>query len=694
MAFYIKPPGGIEKLQSLTVFGRKRLTFLKQILGCECSAAFRRLLDCADTADDSECLIEGTSKDRVSHFLLRLACCQDSEMTSFFVRAETDLFCYRFASMNSTELVRLFKSTYQFLFRLSQCQARNGKLSEGQGGESKCRRTCRNLLQILQGMISDGLAWTDVANRYLDGSGSEVIRVPFQYALSLVASRSVVMERGVALVPPADILKVLASFFEELVSLGMVDARLVVNDIGSGDERMADLLRELRQLYYSGSRLTEIDWTFEGGSVALDDIDELTVCFPPCMQHLHLMLRKKHRLRHFSRLQYTLFLKEVGLPVSEAVRFWQKEYSQPSCNYGDSRGCTHDWKRDGKRYVYSIRHLYGLEGSRINYKAHSCRAIQERSLGHGEEGGCPFSHFDDVHLGNIMSQAGIRSEDDKIRIIGLAQQGRRQAACKAFFRKSVAAGLAHHVESTAQDRDGTNDSRGKVAAEKDVEDVGFEPCNRKKARLDSDGYVAFASDEVGASNANTESSTAGTFETVDGQRSQSLDTVQRHAEDKSFPSSTTKMILSKEQLLMHHGSGFKTVIQSPGNFHSDAQSGCSQTGESPNPDTAKEHHCISPWLQEMEDNSRTAGRSTRDTKSELRKRFRGGPLSSVRRESETSSEHQTASSKAALRSHRDSPDDDVPVSSPIAVLRDVEIHKPIDYYSSYMQLLSSLQQLD
>ena len=71
MAFYIKPPSGTENLQNLAVFGKKRLTFLKQVLRCDSITDFRGLLECADTADDSECLIEGTTKDRVSHFLLR-----------------------------------------------------------------------------------------------------------------------------------------------------------------------------------------------------------------------------------------------------------------------------------------------------------------------------------------------------------------------------------------------------------------------------------------------------------------------------------------------------------------------------------------------------------------------------------------------------------------------------------------------
>ena len=71
MAFYIKPPSGSSRYEQLSVFGRKRLQFLHQVLECEDPNAFQDLLQQSETAEDSECLIEGTKKDRTSHFFLR-----------------------------------------------------------------------------------------------------------------------------------------------------------------------------------------------------------------------------------------------------------------------------------------------------------------------------------------------------------------------------------------------------------------------------------------------------------------------------------------------------------------------------------------------------------------------------------------------------------------------------------------------
>jgi len=73
------------------------------------------------------------------------------------------------------------------------------------------------------------------------------------------------------------------------------------------------------------------------------------------------------------QIQYTLFLKEVGMSVYDASVFWRSEYTQAS---GPGTCCQHDWARDEKRYTYSIRHLYGLEGARVNYRGHSCQTLQ------------------------------------------------------------------------------------------------------------------------------------------------------------------------------------------------------------------------------------------------------------------------------------------------------------------------------
>ena len=50
--------------------------------------------------------------------------------------------------------------------------------------------------------------------------------------------------------------------------------------------------------------------------------------FPPCMRHLHESLRRDHHLKHFARLQYGLFLKNIGLTLEQALAFWRAEFTK------------------------------------------------------------------------------------------------------------------------------------------------------------------------------------------------------------------------------------------------------------------------------------------------------------------------------------------------------------------------------
>lgn len=46
------------------------------------------------------------------------------------------------------------------------------------------------------------------------------------------------------------------------------------------------------------------------------------------MRHLHESLRRDHHLKHFARLQYGLFLKNIGLTLEQALAFWRAEFTK------------------------------------------------------------------------------------------------------------------------------------------------------------------------------------------------------------------------------------------------------------------------------------------------------------------------------------------------------------------------------
>lgn len=44
---------------------------------------------------------------------------------------------------------------------------------------------------------------------------------------------------------------------------------------------------------------------------------------PLCMRQLHTALNREHKLKHWGRLQYGLFLKGAGMSADDAMAFWQ-----------------------------------------------------------------------------------------------------------------------------------------------------------------------------------------------------------------------------------------------------------------------------------------------------------------------------------------------------------------------------------
>lgn len=76
------------------------------------------------------------------------------------------------------------------------------------------------------------------------------------------------------------------------------------------------------------------------------------------------------------QVAFLLFLKDLGLPVNEAIVFWRNEYSQPIPVHDSYHGCRHSWQKEENRFLYSIQHLYGIRGSRQKYSSHLCKYIQ------------------------------------------------------------------------------------------------------------------------------------------------------------------------------------------------------------------------------------------------------------------------------------------------------------------------------
>ncbi|XP_067003447.2 DNA primase large subunit isoform X2 [Anabrus simplex] len=251
------------------------------------------------------------------------------------------------------------------------------------------------------------------------------LKAPFTLCLSLVKQRKVSLKDGVADIPCGVFKIFLLELFEKHIVFGM--EQLVNTGCfkeASQDPRIRELRKELEKLVLSSpAHITPV-------VLKACDVDTESVFFPLCMTHLHRTLRTRHRLSHEWRRQYTLFLKDIGMPVEEAIEFWSSEYSLPKSN--DCDGCCHSWQKDAKRFHYSIRHMYGLEGGRYHYMVASCRALQMANLQPSAEGGCPFKHFDEEKLTSYFP-SHLMEDDSVLNYILQLKKNSPKKACQAHM---------------------------------------------------------------------------------------------------------------------------------------------------------------------------------------------------------------------------------------------------------------------
>ncbi|KAF8441975.1 eukaryotic and archaeal DNA primase, large subunit-domain-containing protein [Terfezia claveryi] len=379
--FYTVPPTSEITLDQFEQWALNRLKVLGEIESCqyrnktakETEAILKPLLDkylplsTSTSAGFSTAKLakvtEERKKDHYSHFILRLTFARSDELRARFSRAERVLFRIRWATDDAVERQRFLGSL-------------NLNWDPIDADE----------LQNLSPYLSS-LSGPTAANE-------TYFKVDWERVPDLVEQRRVFLRAGKAYVPTSEQLSLVSAEFTSRLDAAL---ELTARSLPRLDEddRIIPILNHLSLDFTQPEYNTPANLT--GAAITAKSIDGLVnPHFPLCMSHLHNTLKRTHHLKHFGRLQYTLFLKGIGLSPDEAITFWRTSFST----------ITDD--KFTKDYRYNIRHAYGLEGNRRNYKPLSCQQILiDRPPGPGETHGCPYRHFSVDNLVAALSRGGI-----------------------------------------------------------------------------------------------------------------------------------------------------------------------------------------------------------------------------------------------------------------------------------------------
>lgn len=436
LSFYDHPPLEEITLEEFESWAIDRLKILIEIESClarskslkEIEAIVKPLLlkflpltPSTSSGSEAQVLAE-RRKDYYSHFTLRLVFCRTEELRKKFLKNETTLFKIRynmlqpkeqheFVKLNGGKLSWEYISNEEKLDKIESLLAASGPTikmvltieSSGDANFSLSQEQLRQHIRLKENFI----------------------KLPFEKVPNLVSLRQVYLERGYAYIPSTLQVSLLSIVFSDLLSVALMKTFQALPRLEE-DDRLLPLLNNLSRNF------ANIQYDSFGEDGANSDItatsittNDITKHFPLCATHLQRSLISNSHLKYGGRQQLGLFLKGIGLNVDEALKFWSFQFTKSSKMNMDSFN---------KEYKYNVRHIYGLEGGRINYKPWDCNTILLKPKPQkGEAHGCPYRDLPmDALVGNL-NEMGISDQHDINGIVEDVNKHDYTVACTRVF---------------------------------------------------------------------------------------------------------------------------------------------------------------------------------------------------------------------------------------------------------------------
>ncbi|KAF2141943.1 uncharacterized protein K452DRAFT_270601 [Aplosporella prunicola CBS 121167] len=412
--FYTLPPTAEITLEEFEEWAIARLKVLAELEACsfrnrspeETSSYMTPILEkhlpLHSNSSRSSQLDQERKKDHYSHFILRLAFSATEDLRRRFARLETMLFRLRWKEDDARER-RDFVNTLDM-----------GGEWEKVGEEEKRE-------------LGDALSAASGGDRRRTGEDEGWFKVDWEKVPELVEQRRVLLRRGKAYVPIREQMSLVIVEFTRRMddALELTSRALPRLD---EDDRLSPILTHLSQNFNAPDATYAADSSITGlQNPTANSIDTLSQHFPLCMQHLHRTLRANSHLKHFGRLQYTLFLKGIGLSLEECLIFWRRSFKLITD------------EKFNKEYRYNVRHAYGDVGGDANrrgrgYTPYSCQKLTTEPLpGPGQTHGCPYRTFAPDNLIGMLQSVGVGDRELLKDVREDVKRQRYHIACNRVF---------------------------------------------------------------------------------------------------------------------------------------------------------------------------------------------------------------------------------------------------------------------
>jgi DNA primase large subunit len=327
-----------------------------------------------------------STKDHISHFVLRLAYCRTEDLRRWFLAQEVALLKWRLGHSAAGSTTQALADVLPEAKLIPQKELEASKLMS--------------------------LILASTPNIKLE---TKIYQVPFTHALDLVQHRQVFVRRGMAYIPESKLVHLVTARFRASLSRQLVLLSAVPTTPGL--QRTQGFLKNVATVH-------AIKDQFQTDGDSISDLNASNVPahikhMPLCMAQLQMGLQKEKHLKHWGRLQYGLFLKGAGLSLEDALTYFERMFVG---------------KGFSKEYAYNWRHMYGKEGKRANYPAYSCaKVINSNAPNANEHHGCPFKHGSVQEVTTLLGRLGVNPQQQK-GIIAQQQSHNYQLACVEHFK--------------------------------------------------------------------------------------------------------------------------------------------------------------------------------------------------------------------------------------------------------------------
>lgn len=299
--------------------------------------------------------------DHLSHYILRLAYCKRIELMRRFCELEVQLFLLKFFYLSAKEKTDLYK-IYLTEYEPMNCVEKWLMLDE----------------------LSD--CCEDVS------LSTEFYVVPFWEALNLVRERKVYLKNGKAYLPESQLYECLLYLFRNKMKVSMREILDCLFYVDS-DERIKNILNELEMLAIQKRSSNTYNVSVDV-KVCLNDLETYwKEHYPLCMYSLHKTLTTEHHLKHFGRIQYGRFLKQLGCNCNEIISIFRHYFSKKSTG-----------KEFKRKYIYSIEYMFGLKGRKVAQNGYNCQDILRKPIGCMDQHGCPYKNWSRAKLQEVLQE--------------------------------------------------------------------------------------------------------------------------------------------------------------------------------------------------------------------------------------------------------------------------------------------------